>query len=241
MAGAATGGVGNLADQAQDGVPHRIDVVGGFWVPAHLQHMVCREMCSGTDRWGVIVEGRDTVVRHERNTTMRHPHRFFMLVAVVALALAACAESAEPASLPTDDGSDSGSAAGGTCLQGEPDCADTGGDMVAQPLPGDAAVSGGMTANGGLTVSEALESEATGVIAVQGFFFDDGTGPRLCDALAESYPPQCGVAWLPITGHETAIDAPVVEERGVTWTDVAVTLFGEIVDGTLVVDPTVTG
>ena len=90
-------------------------------------------------------------------------------------------------------------------------------------------------------MSEALTGDAAGGIAVSGFLFDDGSGPVLCEVLAESFPPQCGGASVPVEGYEEAVDVPLVSEQGVTWTDQPLTLFGEIVDGTFVIDPTVLG
>jgi hypothetical protein len=146
--------------------------------------------------------------------------------------------------LPINSDPDSAPPAAGACVVDEPECNDTGvlpDDANPLPPPSDATMSGGMVANGGLTVSEALVSDVGGVIAVQGFLFDDGSGPRLCETLAESFPPQCGGASLPVSGHEEAVNIPMLEEQGVTWTDQTLVLFGEVVGGTLVVDPTVTG
>ena len=98
-----------------------------------------------------------------------------------------------------------------------------------------------MPADGGLTIADALASDATGTIAVQGFLVDNGTTARLCEALAESYPPQCGGDSIPVAGYEEMIDVPLASAQGVTWTDEYVTLFGEIIDGTFVVDATVAG
>jgi hypothetical protein len=123
----------------------------------------------------------------------------------------------------------------------EPDCNDLGplpsGEDVPPSLePGTA---GGMIVDGGISVSEAVSGDVSGVIAVRGFLFDDGSGWRLCDALAESFPPQCGGESVAISGHEEVVDVPYLNEQGVTWTDATVTVLGEIVDGTLVVDSTV--
>jgi hypothetical protein len=98
-----------------------------------------------------------------------------------------------------------------------------------------------MLIDGGLSVSEALATDATGVIGVQGSLFDDGTGARLCEALAESYPPQCGGVSIPVTGYEEVITVPLSNAQGVTWTDQPVSLLGEIINGTLVVSPTTSG
>lgn len=174
---------------------------------------------------------------------MKHStNRLAALLAVLAIALASCGGSSTgAAALPVNDG-DEPPLAVGACLEGEPECNDTvlpdAGDL---PPPDDGVVSDGMVVDGGLSVSDALASDATGVVAVQGFLFDDGSGPVLCDALAESFPPQCGADSLAVSGHEQSIDAPLINEQGVTWTDQVVVVFGEIVDGTLVVDTTVTG
>ena len=135
--------------------------------------------------------------------------------------------------------------AAGACLEGTVDCNDTpqlgdddlfpGGEPQdgAEPIAGP---TGGMVVDGGLTITEALEGEATGVIAVQGFYVDDGSGARLCEALAESFPPQCGEASIALgDGALDVIDPDEIQEaQGVAWTDYPVTIIGEIVDGTLV-------
>ena len=95
-----------------------------------------------------------------------------------------------------------------------------------------------------MSVSEVLSGEVAGAAAVKGFLVVDAGGARLCEALAESYPPQCGGEALPITNYEEFIaeeflGVPVQEAQGVTWTDDVVSLLGLIVDGTLVVDPTI--
>ena len=174
---------------------------------------------------------------------MRTP-RLLLLSAVLAAVLAACGGDASDNELPADPGDDSTPAAAGACLADEPDCNDIGvpADGGELPLPADdgEVVTDGMAAEP-LTVSEAVVFDTDGVIAVQGFLFDDGSGPVLCEVLAESFPPQCGGASVAVSGHEEAVDVPFVTEQGVTWTDQPLVLFGEYVDGTLVVDPTVLG
>lgn len=164
--------------------------------------------------------------------------RTLLLCAALAAALVACGGDAGEDELPINTGTPP--AATGACLVDEPDCNDIGvPDGGELPPPGDdgEVVTGGMVAEP-LTVSQALVSDIGGVIAVQGFLFDDGSGPVLCDALAESFPPQCGGDSLPVSGHEEAVDVPIISEQGVTWTDQPVVLLGEYIDGTLVVDPT---
>jgi hypothetical protein len=168
--------------------------------------------------------------------------RILLLCALLAAALTAC--GGDEGQLPVDTGADPGSSAAGACLVDEPDCDDVGvpTDPGELPPPSDdgGEVTGGMVADP-LTVSQALVSDIGGVIAVQGFLFDDGSGPVLCETLAESFPPQCGGGSLPVSGHEEAIDVPLVTEQGVTWTDGVVVLLGRYVDGALEVDPTILG
>ena len=90
-----------------------------------------------------------------------------------------------------------------------------------------------------MSVSDALSGDVSGAAAVKGFLVVDAGGARLCEVLAESYPPQCGGEALPITNYEEFLGVPVQEAQGVTWTDDVVSFVGMIVDGTLVVDPTI--
>ena len=55
--------------------------------------------------------------------------------------------------------------------------------------------------------------------------FDDGTGLVICDALAESFPPQCPGRKIPITNPD-AVEADFTEEAGVRWTDRVIQLRG---------------
>ena len=90
-----------------------------------------------------------------------------------------------------------------------------------------------------MSVPEILASETAGAATVKGFLVIDAGGARLCEVLAESYPPQCGGEALPITNYEEFLGVRVQEAQGVTWTDDVVSFIGMIVDGTLVVDPTI--
>lgn len=156
----------------------------------------------------------------------------------------------EPADSPADDPADSEEPpVAGACAEEDPDCDDTvePGEPVGEdpaPEPG-YGTSSGLVVNGGLTISEALSTDATGTRAIQGFVFADGDGIRLCEALAESFPPQCGGASLTVDSASVDDldlgDVPLAFAQGVNWTDAPVTLFGELVDGIFVVDPLTTG
>ena len=119
-------------------------------------------------------------------------------------------------------------------------------DETSQPQTSDGVVdsSSGMTVEGGLSVSEALDSDATGVtgvLAVKGHLYDEGMGAALCETLTgggERY--TCGGPLLPVEGLdlESIRDAVIIHD-GLTYTEEEITVLGEIVDGSLVVDPTV--
>ena len=165
-----------------------------------------------------------------------------LLLFVSALALVAAACGTDTADLPVNPnpGAEPPGIAG-ACLEGEPDCNDTlePGEVPDDLPPSD--VGSGALVDGGLTVSEALATDATGILAVQGFIVDDGSTARLCEALAESMPPQCGGASVPVDGYENAEIGPLASAQGGTWTDQSVVIFGDIIDGVLMVNTTVDG
>jgi hypothetical protein len=152
------------------------------------------------------------------------------------LVVAACGDDADSAELPP--AGDDAPPAAGACLEGTEDCNDTlfPGDEPVTPLPGDS--QGMPIEGGGLTVAEALETDAAGVIAVTGFYVDTGSGPMLCDALAESFPPQCGGASIPLADISPVDPESIQTNQGTSWSDDPVFVVGEIVDGTLVPTPT---
>jgi len=183
---------------------------------------------------------------------MKKSIRLLALVAVLALVAAACGEddattpapvgASDQQSLPPNSGDTPAPNPAGTCLEGETECNDTPGGVPSDlPPPVDAGLSTGQLVDGGLTVADALASTATGVIGVKGFLVADAQGARLCELLAESFPPQCGGAAIAVTGYEEMISVPVVTAQGVTWTDEYASFLGEIVDGVFVVDPTASG
>jgi hypothetical protein len=99
---------------------------------------------------------------------------------------------------------------------------DTRGPSAGVPIPG-----------GGLTVSEAIASGLEGPLQVKGYVIDG----RLCEAILESYPPQCGEPSLRIDGD---VEADFEDERGVRWTDEQVSVLGEVEDGVIRISETST-
>jgi hypothetical protein len=81
----------------------------------------------------------------------------------------------------------------------------------------------------GLSVAEARTHGPTDdIVAVTGALFVDADGTvRLCDAIAESFPPQCGGERITVEGLDLATVAGLQEANGVRWAE-AVTLLGSV-------------
>lgn len=161
--------------------------------------------------------------------------------AAVALLAVACGDSDEP----SDDGSAELPPAAGACLEGADDCQDNPGVGGEQPIldgepTGGPVVGGGgapLLADGGLSVSEALTTDAQGPLAVVAFYYSNSEGTWLCDLLAESLPPQCGGERVAFEGDAVIDRDDLDETQGVTWSPQPVTVIGSIVDGVFVATP----
>ncbi len=162
--------------------------------------------------------------------------RYVAVLGVLALVLAACGGAETTSELPLDAGDGGGlplDAQGGgnggdggadTCLVGEPECQDTfpdSGEPAEPPPPG-------------LPIVAVVDSDIDGGFVISGFYFDDGSGVRLCDTLAESFPPQCGGPSIPFDNAAGADVGVLSIEAGVTWSDQPILVEGEVVDGVFV-------
>ena len=94
--------------------------------------------------------------------------------------------------------------------------------------PGGAA--GIMLAGSGLSVAEASAlPEGGDPVAVRAYVIVAADGSaRLCDALAESSPPQCGGASLTLTGLPDGFLTGLRSAQGVHWTDAPLQLVGRV-------------
>lgn len=81
----------------------------------------------------------------------------------------------------------------------------------------------------GITVAEALTHGPTDdLVAVTGSLFVDPDGTvLLCDAIAESFPPQCAGERIAVTGLDLASVAGLQEENGLRWAE-GVVLLGSV-------------
>ena len=100
---------------------------------------------------------------------------------------------------------------------------DTRADSTAAPSAG-APIPGG-----GLSIQEAIDSDLDGPLMVRGYLIERDGELRLCEAILESSPPQCGEPSLRVEGSAP----PPSEER--------VSLLGEVEDGTITISETSTG
>ncbi len=102
-------------------------------------------------------------------------------------------------------------------------------------------VSGGMPVGaGGLSVQEALATDAENPLAVHGFLVGRGVDVRLCTALLPASPPACGDPSMPVQGIDLVTMSSTMHDGETTWTDHEVSLLADRVDGTLRVSGTTT-
>ncbi len=87
----------------------------------------------------------------------------------------------------------------------------------------------------GISIEEALDTESDLPLTVSGNLLVLDGQARLCSALAESFPPQCGGASLLVTGLTLAGMDGLSAEGEVMWTDRPIELIGVVADGVLTV------
>ncbi len=88
---------------------------------------------------------------------------------------------------------------------------------------------------GRMTVTELVADAPSGQVEVETVLFDDGSGLMMCEALMESFPPQCGGERMMITNPDDVV-AEFTEDQGIRWTDSPVVLSGRVTDGGFTVD-----
>ena len=101
---------------------------------------------------------------------------------------------------------------------------------------------GGTPAGQVIDPATALGLSRGSEVTVRGFFaHEPGTiVPRMCTALAESYPPRCALPSLPVSNlskqRENALPLTRDPETGGRWSETEIELKGRIEDGALVVE-----
>jgi hypothetical protein len=90
----------------------------------------------------------------------------------------------------------------------------------------------------GITVKQALAAGISGPLLVRGALIAEGGTIRLCSAILESYPPQCGRPALVVEGLDLETLRRLTTANGVTWSDREVKLLGTVMAGTLTMSAT---
>jgi len=90
-------------------------------------------------------------------------------------------------------------------------------------------IADGEPADRGLSVADVLGHQATDdLVSVAGALFVDADGGGLlCDAIAESFPPQCGGARIAVEGLDLSTIEGLQEENGVRWAE-SIVLIGSV-------------
>lgn len=83
------------------------------------------------------------------------------------------------------------------------------------------------------TIADA--SEGSGRAELDGFVVERDGVAKLCEALLESFPPQCGDPSVVIANAEE-LDATFTTEQGVSWTHLAVSVAGTVDSGVLTLE-----
>ena len=166
----------------------------------------------------------------------RHPRRLRVLTAaplLLVLGLTGCGAASTGAGTATGAGTSPPVPAAGdvaaACAEGAVDCL----DATSTTAPGTGGVSSG--ADGSVPVGEAVAAGIQGPFLMSGFLVVDGEGARLCEALAESFPPQCGGTAIPLQPAEAPAGATTTTEGDVTWTEQPLLVEGEILDGVFMI------
>lgn len=93
----------------------------------------------------------------------------------------------------------------------------------------------------GLSVADALRSTLDQPLLVNGMLHVQRGEVRLCTALLESYPPQCGVPSIVVRGLNLTHVAGLTENQGIQWTSRPIQLLGRVKNGILEVSPGASG
>ena len=108
-------------------------------------------------------------------------------------------------------------------------CGDAGGGATTAPPLDPTSGGGSPSAVGpGLSVADALASTLDQPLLVNGFVLAREGEVRLCQALLESFPPQCGAPSIAVAGLDLDAFEWLTTADGVSWSDQPVQLLGTV-------------
>jgi hypothetical protein len=90
----------------------------------------------------------------------------------------------------------------------------------------------------GISIEDAMASDLTGPLLVNGNLLAHGERVQFCSALGESFPPACSGPWLEVEGVDLAQIEGLTKERDVRWTDRPIQLLGTVEGRVLTVSET---
>ena len=80
----------------------------------------------------------------------------------------------------------------------------------------------------GISIGVALTSNLTGPLLINGLLHAQNGQVRLCENLAESFPPQCAGRFLVVEGLDLTTMDGLTSEGSVTWSDQPVQVLGTV-------------
>ena len=98
-------------------------------------------------------------------------------------------------------------------------CGDDDGDPDSEPIIG---------VGPGMSIGQVITLNLKGPLLVNGLLHVQNGQVRLCETLAESFPPQCGGRSLVVTGLDLTTMDGLSSEGSVTWSDQPVQVLGSV-------------
>jgi hypothetical protein len=109
-----------------------------------------------------------------------------------------------------------------------------GSDEDAEPPAPQQPPAAGLGAGPGISIEEAIALDSSEPVLVNGWVYARGGEVRFCDAVAESYPPQCPGVSLLVEGLKLEEVDGLQRASGVAWSE-RTQLLGVVQDGKLTV------
>lgn len=106
-------------------------------------------------------------------------------------------------------------------------------DAAEPPTPQQPSIAG-IGAGPGISIDEAIALESSEPVLVNGWVYARGGEVRFCDAIAESYPPQCPGVSLLVEGLKLEEVDGLQRASGVAWSE-RTQLLGVVADGRITV------